>query len=66
MEETLAKMLCLLLFVWVLAWTPYTAMSCWIMFFEARGLSPSMAMIPLFCCKACAGTNAMVYGLRYL
>ena len=65
MEETLAKMVCLLLFVWIMAWTPYATMSCWITFFGARGLTPILGVIPLCCCKISAGTNAMLYGLRY-
>ena len=64
MEEMLAKMVCLLMCVWFFAWTPYAAMSCWIMFFNAQGLTPMMAVIPTFCCKLSAGTNAMLYGLR--
>ena len=65
MEETLAKMVALLLVVWFLAWTPYATMCCWVMFFDAEGLSPGIALIPTLCCKVSAGTNAMLYGLRY-
>lgn len=65
MEEKLAKMVSLLLVVWFLAWTPYATMSCWIMFFNAEGLSPVMALVPTLCCKVSAATNAMLYGLRY-
>ena len=65
MEEKLAKMVSLLLVVWFIAWTPYAAMSCWIMWFNAKGLSPVMALIPTLCCKVSAATNAMLYGLRY-
>ena len=64
MEEKLAKMVSLLLVVWVLAWTPYAAISCWIIFFDAKNLSPIMGLIPTLCCKVSAGTNAMIYGLR--
>ena len=65
MEETLAKMVCLLLFVWLFAWTPYATMTCWAMFFDAHGLSPIVGLVPTVCCKISAGTNAMLYGLRY-
>ena len=64
MEEMLAKMVCLLMCVWFIAWTPYAAMSVWIMFFEARGLTPVMGIVPTLCCKVSAGSNAMLYGLR--
>ena len=65
MEVTLAKMVCILLLVWILAWTPYAAMSCWVMFFNEDGFSPIMGLIPTICCKLSASTNAMLYGLRY-
>ena len=64
MEEMLAKMVCLLMFIWFIAWTPYAAMSIWIMFFEAHGLTPILGLVPTLCCKVSAGTNAMLYGLR--
>ena len=65
MEVTLAKMVCILLFVWLFAWIGYATMSCWIMFFNARGLSPIMGILPTLCCKVSAGANSMLYGLRY-
>ena len=65
MEITLAKMVSLLIFVWLLAWTPYVILSTWIMFFKARGLSPVLGVIPTVCCKISAGANALLYGLRY-
>ena len=65
MEITLAKMVSLLIFVWLLAWTPYVILSTWIMFFNAKGLSPVLGVIPTVCCKISAGANALLYGLRY-
>ena len=65
MEEKLAKMLGALMLIWVAAWTPYATISIWAMWFEARGLSPIFGLIPTLCCKVSAGSNAMVYGLRY-
>ena len=65
LEEKLAKMVSLLLIVWFLAWTPYALMCLWIMFFNARGLSPAIGLIPLLACKTSAGANAMLYGMRY-
>ena len=64
MEVTLAKMVSLILFVWFLAWTPYVVMIVWVIFFNARGLSPNLGLIPTVFCKISAGANAMVYGLR--
>ena len=64
MEVTLAKMVCTLLFVWLLAWTPYVILSCWILFFNAKGLSPIIGVLPTFCCKTSALANGMLYGLR--
>ena len=58
-------MVSLLLIVWFLAWTPYALMCLWIMFFNARGLSPVIGLIPLLACKTSAGANAMLYGMRY-
>ena len=66
MEEKLTKMVSFLQIVWLLAWTPYAMMHCWIMFFNASRLSPIVGMVPCFCCKISAATNAMLYGLRYL
>ena len=65
MEEKLTKMVSFLQIVWLLAWTPYAMMHCWIMFFNASRLSPIVGMVPCFCCKISAATNAMLYGLRY-
>ena len=65
MEKKLAKMVCLLLFVWIIAWTPYATMCCWIIFNDAQGLSPIIGLIPTVCCKLSAGTNALIYGIRY-
>lgn len=64
-EVTLCKMLGTLMMVWVAAWTPYMTISVWAMFFDASGLSPILGLIPTLCCKVSAGTNAMLYGLRY-
>ena len=65
MEVTLAKMVSLLLVVWVFAWTPYVVMSVWIMFFNAKGLTPILGIIPTICCKISAFANGLLYGLRY-
>ncbi len=39
MERTLARMVCGLLGLWSVSWTPYALTSMWIMFLGARGLS---------------------------
>ena len=64
MEVTLAKMVSLLLVVWFLAWTPYVIMSIWIIFFDSKGLTPIIGIIPTICCKLSACANALLYGLR--
>ena len=64
MEKTLMKMVCVLLFVWFVAWTPYAAMNCWILFYDSKGLSPILGIIPTICCKISAGSNALLYGIR--
>ena len=64
MEEKLAKMAISLLFVWLLAWTPYATTSCWVLFFNADGLSPGIAVVPTVCCKLSAFANGLLYGLR--
>ena len=63
MEEKLAKMLTVLLIVWFAAWTPYAAMSLWVMI-NPEGLSPVLALFPILACKTSAGANAILYGLR--
>ena len=63
MEEKLAKMLTVLLVGWVLAWTPYAAMSIWVMI-DPKNLSPALALFPIVACKTSAGSNAILYGLR--
>ena len=66
MEKQLLKMVCVLLLVWFLAWTPYAGMSVWVMFFDANGLSPIIGLIPTICCKLSAASNSLIYGIRYL
>ena len=63
-DENPTKMVWILLFVWMLAWTPYAVMSVYVMFFNANGLSPILGLIPNVCCKTSAGLNVMLYGLR--
>ena len=63
MEIQLAKMVSLLLFVWVISWTPYAIMSVWIIAFDGRGLSTSLALVPTVCCKTSAAFNAFLYGI---
>ena len=64
MEKRLAKMVCVLLVIWALAWTPYAVMSIWIMFCDSKGLSPVYGLIPTICCKLSAGLNTLLYGIR--
>ena len=63
MEVQLTKMVSLLLFVWVLAWTPYAILSVWIILFEAKGLTTIMALVPTVCCKSSAAFNSFLYGI---
>ena len=65
MEEKLAKMVCTILVIWFLAWTPYAIMSIWEMFYYAKGLSPLAGLIPTVCTKGSAFANALLYGIRY-
>ena len=65
MERKLARMVCVLLVIWVMAWTPYATMSFWIMVWGSEGLSPMYGVIPTVCCKLSAGTNTLLYGIRY-
>ena len=64
MELRLVKMVCTILLIWFVAWTPYAIMSLWVMFFDAYGLSPTMAVVPTVCSKGSAFANALLYGLR--
>ena len=63
MEIQLAKMVCLILFIWIIAWTPYAILSIWIIVFEAKGLSSTMALVPTVCCKTSAAFNSFLYGI---
>ena len=64
MELRLVKMVCTIILIWFMAWTPYAIMSIWVMFFDAKGLSPTMAVVPTLCTKGSAFANALLYGLR--
>ena len=64
-EARLARMVCKLIFVWGLAWTPYAIMALWAMFFQAHNMAPLMGVIPLLFCKCSAVANVMLYGIRY-
>ena len=64
MELRLVKMVCAILLIWCVAWTPYVIISLWVMFFDANGLSPTMAVVPTVCAKGSAFANALFYGLR--
>lgn len=65
MEHTLARMTTFLLILWILSWTPYTVMSVWIMFFQAEGLTPNIALLPTIMCKLSGALNGFIYGVRY-
>ena len=65
MELTLAKMAFVLLMVWLIAWTPYALMTCWILFFDLRLLTANVALVPTLCCKLSAAVNSLMYGSRY-
>ena len=65
MEKKLAKMLCQLLFIWVITWSPYAIITCWVLVFnDQNGLTPVIGIIPVLCCKFSASVNASLYGLR--
>jgi hypothetical protein len=63
MEIQLAKMVSLLLVVWIIAWTPYAILSVWIIIFDAKGLTPMLALVPTVCCKSSAALNSFLYGI---
>ena len=58
-------MVFVILLVWILAWTPYVILHCWIMFFETQTLSAEMAIAPSLCCKLSAAVNSLLYGVRW-
>ena len=58
-------MIFVILLVWILAWTPYVILHCWIMFFEPNSLSAEMAIAPSLFCKSSAAVNSLLYGVRY-
>ena len=65
-EISLAKMVFIILIIWVFAWTPYVIQSMWIMFFDGSNLTPEMGIAPSLCCKLSAAFNAFLYGIRYV
>ena len=65
MEIKFAKMVATILLVSFLAWTPYTIMSIWAMFFDGNRISPIVALVPTLFTKVGAFANAFMYGLRY-
>ena len=64
MERTLAKMVFSLLLLWLISWTPYAIMSCWILFLKAEGLTQEIAIIPTIMCKFSGTLNGFLYGVR--
>ena len=62
---SLARMVFIILVIWVFAWTPYVVESMWIMFFDGLYLTPELAIAPSLCCKLSAALNAFIYGVRY-
>ena len=58
-------MIFVILLVWILAWTPYVILHCWIMFFEPNSLSAEAAIAPSLFCKLSAAVNSLLYGVRY-
>ena len=62
---SLARMVFIILVIWVFAWTPYVVESMWIMFFDGLHLTPELAIAPSLCCKLSAALNAFIYGVRY-
>jgi len=63
-EMSLARMVFIILVIWVFAWTPYVVESMWIMFFDGLHLTPELAIAPSLCCKLSAALNAFIYGVR--
>ena len=64
MELKLGRMACSLMFVWMVAWTPYAVMTVWILFFDPKLITANIALIPTLCCKVSAALNAFIYGSR--
>lgn len=54
----------LLIFMWVIAWTPYAFIIFWIIGYDANGITPAIGLVPVFFCKLSAAANVMLYGLR--
>jgi hypothetical protein len=63
MEIQLAKMVSIILLVWIIAWTPYAILSVWIILLDGAGLSTSIAIAPTVCCKTSAAFNSFLYGI---
>ncbi len=64
MERTLAGMVCSLLVLWIIAWTPYAMLSLWILIFGGQDVSQAAAFAPIIACKLSATLNAFLYGIR--
>ena len=60
----MTKMVCKILLIWFMSWSPYAIMSIWTMFLDHYKLSPVIAVVPTICTKGSAFANAMVYGIK--
>ena len=60
----MTKMVCKILLIWFISWSPYAILSIWTMFFDHYELSPVIAVVPTICTKGSAFANAMFYGIK--
>ena len=60
----MTKMVCKILLIWFMSWSPYAILSIWTMFFDHDELLPVIAVVPTICTKGSAFANAIFYGIK--
>lgn len=61
-EKKLAAMFLLMIFCYLLCWTPYAVVSMLVAFGKQNAVSPTVALIPSFFAKSSTTYNSIIYG----
>ena len=63
-ERSLAKMVFVLLLLWIFSWTPYAILASWTIFSGGATLTQKFAVVPTVMCKLSGTFNGFIYGVR--
>lgn len=61
-EKKLAAMFLVMIFCYLLCWTPYAVVSMLVAFGKQNAVSPTVAVIPSFFAKSSTAYNPIIYG----